>query len=128
MSQSSFVCTQSNGFKSRKWLNISIWLIDGTLTGTTTLGQSGPGNNGNKGVLHILQSSRTEVSPLGGLVSYQGCSLDGGYPAAEMQSVYSTAPANLASYIWICSPSLKIFKKYNLISLTLTLESCKVIH
>ena len=75
MSQSSFVCTQLNGFKycyftfislfntnqllahswivwcKEKGLNSSIWPIDGTLTGTTTLGQSGSGNNGNKGVL-----------------------------------------------------------------------------
>ena len=29
--------------------------IDRTLTGTTTLGQSGPGSNSNEGVLHILQ-------------------------------------------------------------------------
>ena len=31
----------------------SIWSIDWTLTGTTTPGQSGPGSNGNKGVLPI---------------------------------------------------------------------------
>ena len=40
-----------------------IWPIDGALTGTTTLGQSGPGSNGNEGVFHIPQSSRTEASP-----------------------------------------------------------------
>ena len=39
--------------------NNSIWLIDGTLTGATTPGQSGPASNDNEGVLHILQSSRT---------------------------------------------------------------------
>ena len=37
--------------------------IDGTLTGATTLGQSGPGSNGNEGVLHIPQSSITGTSP-----------------------------------------------------------------
>ena len=31
-----------------KWLNSSFWLIDGTLTGTTILGPSGPGSNGNE--------------------------------------------------------------------------------
>ena len=31
--------------------------MDATLTGTTTQGQSGPGSNGNEGVLHIPQSS-----------------------------------------------------------------------
>ena len=36
-----------------------IWPIDGTLTGTTTLGQSGPKSNGNEGVLQLPQSSKT---------------------------------------------------------------------
>ena len=39
----------------------SIWAIDGTLTGTTTPGQSQSGSNGNKRVLHISWSSRTGV-------------------------------------------------------------------
>ena len=34
-----------------------IWPIDRTLSGATTLGQSAPGSNGNKGLLHIPQSS-----------------------------------------------------------------------
>ena len=33
----------------------SIWPIDWTLSGATTLGQSGPGSNGNERVLHIPQ-------------------------------------------------------------------------
>ena len=33
----------------------SIWLIDRTLSGATTLGKSGPGSDGNKGVLCILK-------------------------------------------------------------------------
>ena len=37
--------------------NSSIWPIDRTLSGATTLGPSGPGRDGNEGVLHILQSS-----------------------------------------------------------------------
>ena len=40
--------------------------MDGTLTGTTIQGQSEPGSNGNEGVRHTLQSSRTRYS----LVSY----------------------------------------------------------
>ena len=36
--------------------------MDEILTGTTTLGLSGPGSNGNEGVLHIPQTSKTEVS------------------------------------------------------------------
>ena len=42
----------------------SIWPIDRTLSGATTPGQSGPGSDGNKGVLHIPQSSSiTGTSP-----------------------------------------------------------------
>ena len=35
----------------------SIWPIDRTLSGATTLGLCRPGSNGNKGVLRIPQSS-----------------------------------------------------------------------
>ena len=35
-------------------LNSSIWPIDRTLSGITTPRQSGPGSNGNEGVLDIL--------------------------------------------------------------------------
>ena len=52
-----------------KWLSSSIQPRDETLTGTTALGQSGPGSNGNEGVLYIPQSLRTEVSLSDGLVS-----------------------------------------------------------
>ena len=38
------------------------FLTDDTLTSTTTLDQNGAGNNGNEGVLHILQSFRTGAS------------------------------------------------------------------
>ena len=41
----------------------SIWPIDGTLTGTSTLGLSKPRSNGNKGILHTFQISRTGASP-----------------------------------------------------------------
>ena len=61
-----------NGFKSYKWFNISIWSIDGILTGHTALGVSGPGSNSSKGVLPMPQSSRTKVSLSDGLVSYTG--------------------------------------------------------
>ena len=65
-------------------LNSSIWTVDPTLTGTTTLNLSGPGSNGNEGVLHILQGSRTGASPSEGLVSYLGHSLRESFPFAEM--------------------------------------------
>ena len=54
----------------------SIWPIDRTLSGATTLGPSGPGRNGNKEVLRIPQSSSiTGASPSDCLVSYFGHSL-----------------------------------------------------
>ena len=45
----SHLFAELNGFKNKKWLNISIWYIDGNLTDTTILGQSGPGSNDNEG-------------------------------------------------------------------------------
>ena len=73
----------------------SIWAIDRTLSGAITLGQSGPGSNGNEGVLCILQNSCITGTSLSDcLVSYIGHSLgEGSYPFAEVQSVYSTAAA-----------------------------------
>ena len=44
-------------------MNSSAWSIDETLTGTTTYGNKRVENNGNKGVLHIPQSSKTRTSP-----------------------------------------------------------------
>ena len=35
----------------------SIWPIESTLEGSTTPGQSGPGNDGNEAIFHIPQSS-----------------------------------------------------------------------
>ena len=65
----------------------SIWPIDRTLSGATTLGQSGPGSDGNEGVLHIPQSSNiTGASPSDFLVSYRGHSSGEFYPSAEKQS------------------------------------------
>ena len=73
--------------------NSSIWPIDRTLSGATTLGQSGPGSNDNEGVLCILQSSSiTGVSQSDCLMS--GHLLRGSYLSAEMLAVYSTAPTN----------------------------------
>ena len=74
------------------------WTIDRVLSGTTTPIQSGPGSNGNGGVLRIPQSlSIIETSPSDCLVSYPGHSLGGSYPSAEVQSVYSTAPVDWTS-------------------------------
>ena len=74
----------------------SIWPINRTLSGATTLGQGGLGSDGNEGVLRIPQSI-TRTSPSDCLELYSGRSLVGSYPSAEMQSVYSTAPADWAT-------------------------------
>ena len=46
------------------FLNRSIWYTDETLTGTNTPCQSGPGSNGNEGILYTLLISTTGVLPL----------------------------------------------------------------
>ena len=46
-----------------KWLNSSVWPIDRTIAGTIHLGQSVPGSNGKKEVLHFPKISRTGASP-----------------------------------------------------------------
>ena len=75
----------------------SIWAIDRTLSGATTLGQSEPGSDGNQGVLRLPQSSSiTGSSPSDCLVSYLGHSLGGPYPSAEVQLLYSTDPSDWA--------------------------------
>ncbi len=73
--------------------------MDRALSGATTPGQSGPGSDGNEGLLRISQSSSTAgTSPSDCLVSYPGlsCVCGGSYPSAEVQSVYSTDPADWA--------------------------------
>ena len=82
----------------------SIWPIDMTLSGVTTTGWSGPGSDGNKGVLRIPQSSNTtQISPSDCLVSNPGDSLVESWPSVEKQSVYSVAPAD-----WATGLSLKV--------------------
>ena len=73
------------------------------LSGATTPGQSGPGSDVNEGVLRIPQSDRiTGTSPSDCLVSYLGQTLGvGSYPSIEVQSVYSTAPADWEKYLLI---------------------------
>ena len=76
------------------------------LSSATNPGQSGPGSDGNEGVLRIPQSFIiTGTSPSDCLVSYLGHSLEGFYPSAKEQSVYSIAPADWARLMfnWIVS-------------------------
>ena len=66
-----------------------------TLSGATTPRQSEPGNNRNEWVIHTPQrSSINGTSPLDCLMSCLEHSFGGSYPSAEVQSVYSTTPAN----------------------------------
>ena len=83
--------------------NGSIWLIDRTLSGSTTPRQSEPESDDNEGVHHILQSSSIIGNlPSDCLVSYLGHWLGGvSFSSAEMHFVYS---ANWAIYI-LKSPS-----------------------
>ena len=75
----------------------SIQPIDRALSGTTTPGHSEPGCNGNEGVPHIPQSSSISgTSQSDCLESYPRYSLGGDLTSAEMQSVYSTVPADWA--------------------------------
>ena len=53
-------------------LNNFIWHIDKAQSGATTPDDSGPGSNGNKGVLHIFQISKGGASPSDELTSYLG--------------------------------------------------------
>ena len=67
-------------------------------SGAITLGQKEPRSDGNEGVLGIPQSSSNiGTSPSDFLMSYpEHLFGEGSYPSAEMQSVYSTASADLA--------------------------------
>ena len=58
-------------------------------------GQSRLGSDGNEGVLYIPKSSK-RASPSDSSMSYPEHLLGESYPSAEMQLVYSTAPADWA--------------------------------
>ena len=116
----SFVYTQlkwSNSSISHKsfvfavlLLNSSFWPMDRTLSGVTTLGQSRPRSNGNEGIFHIPQSfSITGASPSDCLKLYPGHLL-------EMQSIYSSAPVNWASYHYVKIISIRLVSFFNGIS------------
>ena len=60
------------------------------LPDATIPGQSGPGGDGNEGVLRIPPNSSTTAAwPSDCLVPYPGHSLGESYPSAVIQSVYS---------------------------------------
>ena len=101
----------------------SIWPMDRTLLGATTTSQSGPGSDGNEGVLHISQSfSITGASPSDCLVSYPRHLLGELFSSAEMQSVYSAAPADCANGM------LANMMNYDVIVSKFKLQSCYYVH
>ena len=79
--------------------------------GTTTPDKSGPGSDGNKWVLCIPQSSSINIASSDCLESYPGLSPGKSYLSAEMQSVYSAAPADWVSdYYYYISWRFEYFK------------------
>ena len=67
------------------------------VSSATIPGHSGPGSNGNEGVLRIPQSPIiTGASPSDCFESYLGHLWS--YPSAEVQSVYSTARADWTTH------------------------------
>ena len=81
--------------------NCFILPIDSTLSGVTGPCQSGAGNNGIVGVLHIPQSSIVGTSLSDGLMSYQRISSGWrSYPSAGMQSMYSAVQAYWTGFVW----------------------------
>ena len=92
----------------------SIWPIVMTISGATTLDQSGPRINGNGRVRFILQNSRiTGTSPSDCLVLYRGHSLVWVLPSAAKKSVYFTTPTDWANftYAFCGNDDLRNFKK-----------------
>ena len=80
--------------------NSSIWPVDRTISGATTLGLNGSGSYSVERVLRIPpNSSITGASPSKCFVLYPGHSFRGSYASAEIQSVYSTAPDNWATRV-----------------------------
>ena len=74
----------------------------GGIVGTTTQVQSGPGSNGNEGVLHILPSSMIKDSPSECSMSNPENSLGmRSYPSPKMPSSNSTALANQDGISWM---------------------------
>ena len=67
--------------------------MDRALLGATIPGQSGPGSNGNEGVLYIPQSSNiTETLPSDCLESYTGHSLGEGITPLQGYSLCILKP------------------------------------
>ena len=76
--------------------------MDRILSAATTPGQIKPGSDGNEGVICIPKSSWiTGASPSDCLASYPEQLLGESYSSTEMQSAYTTVPADSAT-LWFC--------------------------
>ena len=96
----SFVFPQNSISNNSLWDKYTVYICD--LIRCYFLGQSGPGSDGNKGLLYIPQSFIIAgASPSDCLVSCHnpGHSLGESYLSAEMQLVYSAAPTNWANQL-----------------------------
>ena len=83
--------------------NSSIWLVDRTLSGATTPGQNGPGNNGNEvGNLHFpkLWHYESLTIKLFSVISRTLIGVESSC-SVEMQSKYSIAAANSIGWLSI---------------------------
>ena len=76
-----------------------MWLIDRTLPGVTTQGQSGPWSNGDEGVLHIPQISKAGASPSDCLMLYPGHTLEGFLPLCRDAVSVFYSPSRLGCWI-----------------------------
>ena len=75
--------------KYRSFLNRSMWPKDGMLTGTTTMGHSEPGSNGNEGVTqHSLLSHHQMQFSVRTKKLHFFSFLEGLIPLQGIQSVY----------------------------------------
>ena len=94
---------------SRRTKFSSICLLDRTISCATTSAESGPGSDGNKGVLCIPQSSIiTEASPSDCLMLYPGHSLEGSYSVQRYsQCILQPQPTGtviLRTLVWVSNP------------------------
>ena len=109
--------------------NSSIWPIGRTLSGFTTLGQSGHQSNGREGVYHIPQnSSITEASPPDCLVSYQDTCWEEVLPLCRdaVAVFYSPSQLGWGGLLWEFSKGIN--KKWNADRLVQNLNLACLIH
>ena len=88
------ICTLLNRLKYGKWLNICIWLIDGTLTDISIPGLNRPQSNDIEGVLHIPPNSKTGALSSDAVSCHKQDTrreIRGSYSSIEIQLAYITA-------------------------------------